>query len=83
MSSAFWSASGILFLRVGTALQNDCAPECFLFVFSPNPKMHRLHWEEEWREQGGLYGETSFCRYMVQFQYRSVYNKRQQTIRDR
>ena len=23
-------------------------------------QMHSLHWEEEWREQGGLYGETSF-----------------------
>ena len=35
----------------------------FCFVFSPNPEMLSLHREEERREQGGLYWETSSCRY--------------------
>ena len=35
----------------------------FLFVFLPNPEMLSLHEEEEQREQGVLYGETSSCRY--------------------
>ena len=52
-----------LFQRVGAALRNDFAPERFLFEFSPNPGMLSLHREEERREQGGLYGETSSCRY--------------------
>ena len=30
---------GSLLQRVGAALLNDLAPECFLFVFSPSPKM--------------------------------------------
>ena len=63
MSSAFWSVPGNLFQRVGAALRNDLALECFLFGFSPNPETASLHWEEEQRERGGLYGETSFCRY--------------------
>ena len=29
----------------------------------PKPEMVSLHREEEQREQGGLYGETSSCRY--------------------
>lgn len=49
--------------RVGTALQNDLVPEGFLFGFSLNPEMVSQHWEEEQREQGGLYVETSTCRY--------------------
>ena len=35
----------------------------FLFIFSQDPEMLSLHREEEWREWGGLYGETSSCRY--------------------
>ena len=31
-----------LFQRVGAASRNDLAHECFLFVFSPNPKMLSL-----------------------------------------
>ena len=61
MSFAWWNLSGSPFRRVGTALRNDLAPEKFLFVFSPNPEMLSLHREEERRERGGLYGETSSC----------------------
>ena len=35
----------------------------FCFMFSPNPEMLSLHREEEWREWGGLYWETSSCKY--------------------
>ena len=42
--------SDSLFERVGAALQNDLAPERFLFVFSPNPEMLSLHREEEQRQ---------------------------------
>ena len=35
---------------VGAALQNDRAPERFLFVFSPNLEMLSLHREEEQRQ---------------------------------
>ena len=59
----FGALPGNLFHRVGAALRNDLAPECFLFGFSPNPEMASLHWKEERDERGGVYGETSFCRY--------------------
>ena len=36
------SVSVSLFQRVGAASRNDLAHECFLFVFSPNPKMLSL-----------------------------------------
>ena len=48
---------------VDASLRNDLAPERFLFVFSPNPGMLSLHKEEERREQGGLYWESSSSRY--------------------
>ena len=65
-SPACWSVSGNLYQRVGTALRNDITPECFLFVFSSNPDVLCLRWEEERRERGGeLYGETSSGRYTV------------------
>ena len=38
-TSALWTVSGDPFQRVGAVLRNDLAPECFLFVFSPNPEM--------------------------------------------
>ena len=63
MSSAFWSVPGNLFQKVGAGLRNDLAPECILFGFSPNPEVASLHCEEERRERGVLYAETSFCRY--------------------
>ena len=51
-SCALRNVSTNLFLAVATALLNDLAPECFLFVFSPNPEMVHLHWdwEEEWKD---------------------------------
>ena len=42
-----------------------CSLTFFLLVFLPNPKMLSLHREEERREQGGLYWETSSCRHCV------------------
>ena len=40
-----------------------CEMTLLLNVFSPNREMLSLHREEEQREWGGLYGETTFCRY--------------------
>ena len=48
---------------VGAALQNDLAPERFLFVFSPNPETLNLHREEMRSERGGLYREINSCGY--------------------
>ena len=45
------------------ALRNDLVPECFLFVFSANPNMLSLHWEEKQRGPDGSYRETNSCRY--------------------
>ena len=64
-SPACWSVSGNLFQRMGIALRNDFTPECFLFAFSSNPDVLCLHWEEERRGGGELYGETSSCRHTV------------------
>ena len=62
MSFSWWSLSGSLFQRVGVALQKDLASEHFLLAFLPNPEMLSLHREQIWREQDGLYWETSSCR---------------------
>ena len=48
---------------MAAALRNDLAPERFVCVFLPHPEMLCLHREEEWREWGGLYWETSSCKY--------------------
>ena len=41
--------------KVVTALWNDLAPECFLFVFSLNLDLCSLHMKEELRERDTLY----------------------------
>ena len=63
MPFACWSLSGSLFQRVGAKLWSDPAPEHFFVCVPPKPEMVSLHREEEQREQGGLYGETSSCMY--------------------
>ena len=72
----FWSISGNLFQRVdasGHCGMTLCLSASVLFEFSPNPRTVSLHWGEERRERGGLYGETSSCGQCGAISYTHLY----------
>ena len=61
ISFALWRVFGNVFLKMGAALRNALAPECFLFVFPSNPQMLCVYRAEEQSGREGLYGQTGSC----------------------
>ena len=64
-----WNMSGSLFRKRGGGVGGGwqhCRMTMFV-VFPPSPELISLHRKKERREWGGLYGETSSCRFCGSF----------------